>query len=180
MFSHRYVANRRVVITVILLGLLLLGAKVEKPWARATAQSFAAASPAPLPNTFGAQNTLVILVNFYDNTSQPYTTDQVNSMIFGTVNNFYYENSYQQVWLTGDIYGWFTIPLSYTVCDTSSLSSYANSAAAAAGANLSAYSRMVYVFPHNACGFTGGTARSSSDPPHVYINGNLMFSVVAH
>src|SRR6266702_2762661 len=155
MFSHRYVANRRVVITVILLGLLLLGAKVEKPWARATAQSFAPASPAPLPNTFGAQNTLVILVNFND-------------------------NSYQQTWLTGDVVGWYTVPLSYTVCDTTSLSAYANAAAAAGGADLTAYSRFVYVFPSNVCGFSGGTARGGDVPPHVYLNGTLALSVAAH
>src|SRR6266700_5386378 len=138
MFSHRYVANRRVVITVILLGLLLLGAKVEKPWARATAQSFAPASPAPLPNTFGAQNTLVILVNFNDRATQPYTAAQARDAIFGQVSNFFYENSYQQTWLTGDVVGWYTVPLSSTVCDSQKVASYAKAAAQAAGVNLAA------------------------------------------
>ena len=86
MFS-RIIANRQLVIAVIFVALLMLGANVEKLWPRAGAQSFTSTSPAPLPNTFGAQNTLVMLVNFYDNTSQPFTVDQVHSMIFGTTSN---------------------------------------------------------------------------------------------
>src|SRR5258708_1180603 len=74
----------------------------------------------PLPNTFGAQSTLVILVNFQDApTSQPYPAAVAQSVVFGTANSFILENSYQQTWLTGDVVGWYTIPLSSTTCNIS-------------------------------------------------------------
>ena len=177
------VANRRLIVTVALAGLLLLGANAEKLWPRATAQSSTSTSTAPLANTFGAQNTLVIMVNFYDNTAQPFTTAQVQDAVFGQASKFFYENSYGQTWLTGDVVGWFTIPLSYTVCDTATMATDANSAVTAAGVDLSLYSRLVYVFPHNACGFTGYTSRANMNlgyPPRVYLNGNLTFFVVPH
>src|SRR5712692_2517017 len=94
----------------------------------------------PLPYTFGAQSTLVILVNFQDApTNQPYTVADAQSLVFGSVNNFILENSYQQTWLTGKVVGWYTIPVSSTPCNISSIASYAQSAATAAGVNLSAY-----------------------------------------
>ena len=46
-----------------------------------------------LPNTFGAQKTLVILVNFSDNTTQPYTVATAQSVVFTTTSNFDLENS---------------------------------------------------------------------------------------
>jgi hypothetical protein len=120
-------------------------------------------STAPLPNTFGAQSTLVMLVNFQDAPSnRPYTVASAQSVVFGTGSAFFLENSYQQTWLTGQVVGWFTIPLSSTSCDTTSIASYADSAASAAGVNLSAYAHHVYAFPqNNNCGW--GACRSSAE-----------------
>ena len=53
------------------------------------------------PNTFGPQSTLVILMNFSDNSAQPYTTGFAESVTFTEVNNFDLENSYGQTSLTG-------------------------------------------------------------------------------
>jgi len=66
-------------------------------------------APAPLPNSFGDQRTLVILVNFRDNPTQLYTVDFANNVFFGTTSNFFLENSYQQTYLSGVIKGWYTI-----------------------------------------------------------------------
>jgi len=131
------------------------------------------------PNTFAAQKTLVMLVNFQDKATQPYTVATARSTVFNTTSNFDLENSFQQTWLTGDVYGWFTIPLSSTVCDSSSIASYAKQAASAAGVNLSAYTHYVYAFPQNACtwwglGSVGGT------PSNAWINGSLALMVVGH
>ena len=134
-----------------------------------------------LPNSLGEQKVLVVLVNFQDSpSSQPYSVSQVRDMVFGSVNNFFLENSYQQTWLTGDVYGWFNIALNSTGCDTANIGKYANAAAEAAGANLLSYSRFVYVFPRNSCGFNGYTAQTNGGPPRVYLNGNMTFSVAAH
>src|SRR6266849_1132978 len=140
------------------------------------------APTAPLPNTFGAQSTLVILVNFQDApTNQPYTVAYAQSVVFGTTSSFILENSYQQTWLTGDVVGWYTIPVSSTTCSIWSIANYAQAAASAAGINLSSYTRYVYAFPENsACGF-GGASNVGGSPSQSWINGDGMEThIVAH
>src|SRR6202040_3472202 len=89
------------------------------------------------------------------------------------------ENSYGQTWLTGDVFGWYTIALSSTVCDYSTLATQAKSAAAAAGVNLSNYPRHVIAFPDNACGWWGlGTV--GGNPSTAWINGSFELMVVGH
>jgi hypothetical protein len=62
-------------------------------------------------------------------------------MVFGTVSDFFEENSYGQTWLNGDVYGWYTIDLDSTVWNLDWIANKANSAATAAGVDLSAYTR---------------------------------------
>ncbi len=132
-----------------------------------------------LPNTFGAQKTLVILVNFQDKATQPYTPDTARNIVFNTTSNFDLENSFQQTWLTGDVYGWYTITLDSTVCDFGQIAIYAKQAATAAGVNLSAYTRYVYAFADNACGWWGlGTV--GGNPSQAWINGSLALKRVGH
>ncbi len=131
------------------------------------------------PNTFGSQKTLLILVNFHDKTTQPYTPAQAQSVAYTTTSNFYKENSFQQTWLEGDVAGWFTIALSSTVCDTSTLASYAKQAAAAAGYTLSNYKRLIYGFPQNSCGWWGMGSVGGS-PSQSWINGTFSLKVVGH
>lgn len=132
------------------------------------------------PNTFGEQKVLVLLVNFQDKQTQPWTVSQVQSTVFGTVNNFYRESSYQQTWLTGDVYGWYTLPISSSTCDTSAIATYAKQAATAAGVNLSAYNRLVYAFPSlSTCGFTGASTVGGS-PSQSWINGSMTLRTVGH
>jgi len=138
---------------------------------------------AALPNTFGAQSTLVILVNFQDNTTQPYTLTNAHDVVFGSngsVTMFDIENSYQQTWLTGDGVGWYTLPMSGSTCDYNSIASYANQAATAAGVNLSNYSHYVYAFPNEtSCGWWGlGTIGGS--PSQAWINGSFALKVISH
>jgi len=66
------------------------------------------------PFTFGPQSTLVILFNFQDLATQPYTPASAESVTFNQVNNFYVENSYGQTSLGGTVVGWFTIAASRT------------------------------------------------------------------
>lgn len=125
----------------------------------------------PVPNTFGTQSVLVMLINFQDDAVQPYTIADAQNVFFGTVNSFMQESSYGQTSLTGDVVGWYTIPVSVTTCDTSQIASYAQSAATAAGVNLSNYTRYVYAFPLNsACGF-GGSSTVGGNPSQSWING---------
>jgi hypothetical protein len=131
------------------------------------------------PNTFGEQKVLVILVNFQDKQTQPFSASQAHNVVFGTANSYFQEASYQQTWLSGDVYGWYTIPVSSTTCDTAAIATYAKQAATAAGVNLSAYRRYVYAFPSISCGFTGQGSVGGS-PSQAWINGSMQLRTIGH
>jgi hypothetical protein len=138
-------------------------------------------SSIPVPNTFGAQSTLVILVNFQDYAVQPYAIADAQNMFFGTANNFFVESSYGQTSITGDVVGWYTIPDSITTCDAYKIATDAQSAAVAAGANLSNYTRYVYAFPYNSvCGWAGAS-NVGGKPSQSWINyDTLQLHVIDH
>jgi hypothetical protein len=135
----------------------------------------------PVPNTFGSQSVLVILVNFQDDAIQPFTNADVQNAVFTTANNYITENSYGQTSLTGDVVGWYTIPDSITTCNMSQIATDAQNAAAAAGTNLSNYTRYVYVFPYNnVCGWAG-SSYVGGKPSQSWINdNNLDIHVIDH
>jgi hypothetical protein len=153
------------------------GVRVGDTLALDSAGSSVTLAPA-LPNTFGEQRTVVILVNFRDAPTQPYTLADARSVLF-TTSDFYYEGSFQQTWLTGDVFGWFTIGLDSTVCDSTQISALARAAATAAGVNLSSYGRYVYAFPKNACTWWG-LGSLGGNPSQAWINGSLQLRVVGH
>ena len=133
-----------------------------------------------VPNTFGAQQTLVILVNFQDTPIEPFTPDSVRTAFFTTTSNFWLENSYQQTSLAGDVAGWFTIAYNSTGCDSSSIANLAEAAATAAGYNLSAYTHHVYVFPsNNYCGW-GGLSTVGGNPSKAWLNGTIDLAFTSH
>jgi M6 family metalloprotease-like protein len=137
-------------------------------------------SSIPVSNTFGVQSTLVILVNFQDDAVQTYSVTDVQNAFFTAANSFITENSYGQASLTGDVVGWYTIPVSVTTCDISQIATAAQNAASAAGVNLSAYTRYVYFFPqNNACGFSGAS-QVGGNPSQSWINNTLAPYVINH
>ena len=101
--------------------------------------------------------------------------------MLNTTNSYDYEASYQQTTLTGDVAGWFTIAETSAGCNYSNISSQAQQAAAAAGFALANYSRFVYVFPANGCGWWGlGTVGGT--PSHAWVHARYGFNltVVGH
>ena len=137
--------------------------------------------PAPAKAaTTGEQRTAVILVNFQDLATQPVTKAAAHALVFGGVSDFYWEASYQKTFFSGDAFGWFTVPVSRSVCDIHLLAREADKAATAAGADLAAYDRVIYLAPDNACsgtGYNSGTAR----PTRTWIFSNLPDAgVIAH
>ncbi|MGZ4818357.1 MAG: NEW3 domain-containing protein, partial [Terriglobales bacterium] len=94
--------------------------------------------------------------------------------------NFDMENSQNQTWLTGDVFGWYTLAMSMSSCDTNTLASLAKQAATAAGVSLNNYKRIVYGFPQsNGCGWSGlGTV--GGNPSSAWINGSFNLLVVGH
>ncbi len=136
---------------------------------------------AVLPNTFGAQKTVVILVNFQDKpTEQPWTVDQARSVMFGTLSDYFRENSYGQAWLSGEAYGWYTIALDSTNCDTTLIANKANSAAMTSGVDLSAYTRYVYIFPRNSGCTWSGVGTVGGSPSQAWIHGTLELKTIGH
>ena len=131
------------------------------------------------PNTFGQQRTVVIMVNFQDDTSSPTNFTDASNVTFDQVNDYFRANSYGQTSITGDVFGTFTIAMSGSVCDVNQLASLADSAASNAGVNLNNYTRRVYSFPRNACTWWGlGTV--GGNPSRAWIKGTYSLKVVAH
>ena len=91
------------------------------------------------PNTFGEQKVAVILINFQDNASVPYGWSEASTVTFQTVSDFFRESTYGKTWLTGDVFGWFTLPMSSASCDYNQMSNLADQAATASGVNLSQF-----------------------------------------
>jgi hypothetical protein len=137
-------------------------------------------TPAPVPNTLGEQRTLLILVNFSDAPTQPYTPDAARSMMFDTTSRFYLENSFEQTWLGGDVAGWFTIATTSTVCDTGAILTQAEAAASASGINVAAYQHLVYAFPQNDACLFWGRSSVGGNPSRAWINGDFELGVTAH
>lgn len=129
--------------------------------------------------TLGTQRVLVIPVNFQDDTTQPFTVDAMRDAVFGTVDTHFRESSFAQTWLEGEVLPWRTIAMNKTVCDADKLASLADQAAQQGGTNLGAYARKLYVFPRNACTWSGlGNVGGSST--RAWSNGRLTTIVIGH
>lgn len=115
---------------------------------------------APNPWATGPKKVLVILVNFTNDTSQPYTVAQAQNTMFGasgSVAAYYNETSWGSTTLTGNVTPWLTLPMAKpTTCDTGNIQTKATTAAQNAGYVLANYNFPMYVFPHiSACGWAG-------------------------
>lgn len=102
--------------------------------------------PTRFPTT-GEQKTLVLMVNSVNNPVTPYTADQIRNMIFNTtnpssVNNYYKETSFNKTFLSGDVFGWYSIT---ATCDDILISSLAKTKARDAGVNVDNYTRTIYI-----------------------------------
>lgn len=137
-------------------------------------------TPGVLANTTGEQRTLVLMANFQENpTEQPLTVEQARALVLGQVSDFFYENSYQQTTLAGDVHGWLTLPVSNMVCDLYAAGNAADQAATAAGIDLSSYTRIVYLFTKTPCNVSG-MATVGGLPSRSYINGQFTADNIAH
>lgn len=154
------------------------GVQVGEALALASGNTNVQALSAALPNTLGEQRVLVMLVNFQDNPQkQPFTIDFARAEVFSKTDRFFRENSYGQTWLTGDVFGWYTIPLDSTVCNYSQLATLARQAATNAGFDVSSYDRYVYGFPRNACNWSGLATLGGSN---AWINGGFSQTTISH
>ncbi len=107
----------------------------------------------------GSKRVAIVLVNFSNDASQPYTPEYAGGVAFNNTNSvaaYYAASSYGQLTLAGDVFGWYTVPETNATCATDTWASSAASVAAAAGVTLSAYDNIVYAFPTvSSCGWAG-------------------------
>jgi hypothetical protein len=139
------------------------------------------ATPSVAPVATGAKRVAVILMNFSDNTSQPYTPAFAVGIAFTNADSvaaFYNGNSWGKLTISGDVFGWYTIPNTSTTCDYDAWGTAADAAATAAGVNLSSYDHLVYAFPHVLSCTWGGTGYMPGSKS--WNNGAMNTYLVAH
>ncbi|MBD3584307.1 cadherin-like domain-containing protein [Salinimonas sp. HHU 13199] len=143
-------------------------------------ENTATSSDAALTGTTGEQKVLVLMLNFQDNTSaRPWAMQEVENMVFGRVNDYYQETSYGQTWLTGDVRGFYTLPIN-TTCDYFGLDRYAQQVAEDNGIDLSQYQRLVYMLPKNENCTWRGQGTVGGNPSRAWLNGELNLLTIGH
>ncbi|MGP8306656.1 Ig-like domain-containing protein [Vibrio sp. YIC-376] len=131
-------------------------------------------------STTGQQDTLVMLLNFQENPNdQPISVSEATDLVFGEVNSFYQENSYGKTWLSGQVLGWYTLPLSNQVCDTASQRDEADALALQDGVDVNDYQRIIYIVSGTAC-LEGGIGTMDTLPTRAYIHNTVDARVIAH
>ena len=122
-----------------------------------------------------------VLINFTDLATRPYTTSQVASALYGSATSakaYFEEESKGRMTVSGAVFGWYTINATTTGCNWSNWMTLGTAAANAAGANLAAYTNVMFIFPGTSqCGFAGigyvpGTI--------TMLNGTLSVQVMTH
>jgi hypothetical protein len=66
-------------------------------------------SAAPAPKTLGQRKVAVLLVNFQNDQRELIDSATASSEIFGDTNSYYEENSYGNLSIVGDVYGYLTL-----------------------------------------------------------------------
>ncbi|TSC65392.1 MAG: gametolysin peptidase M11 family, partial [Microgenomates group bacterium Gr01-1014_80] len=123
--------------------------------------------------TTGIQKTVVLLVNFDNDRSEPVSAEEIRQIMFGQTGNsaftYYKENSFSKTYFQGDVFGWFTIP-GTADCRYWDWTTQAEKAASDSGINISSYPRRVYVFPTTNCPYGGmGTIGGNPSMSWIYL-----------
>jgi Gametolysin peptidase M11 len=129
----------------------------------------------------GTRTVAVILFNFAGDQRRPYTVEQVRRVMFtgeASLNAYLRESSFGQAGISGDVFGWFTIPDQTRDCRFGQWGRAAQASAALAGVDLHAYQHRVLVFPKvRDCEWTGMAELPGSV---TWINGELTVRTVGH
>ncbi len=129
----------------------------------------------------GTRKVAVVLLNFTNNRTQPWTASQVRGVVFDgadSANNFYREASGGAVGLSGDVFGWYAINADSTSCNVATWRTAATAAATAAGVNLTGYQHVVYAWPYTgACPWAGMAGMPGT---MTFINGSMKAGTVGH
>ena len=128
-----------------------------------------------------AKSFALILINFTDLKTQPFTKSAAQAALTGSSGSlkaFYEEESKGRMTVTGTAYGWYTIDATTTGCDWRAWHTLAYNAAAAAGVNFASFSNVIFAWPQtNQCGFAGVAYVPGV---YSYLNGTLSVQVMSH
>ncbi len=114
------------------------------------------------PAVVDTKSLLVIMVNFTNDTSQPFTKADVHNSVFvnpDSTNALIKEGSFNKTSLTGAVTNWLTINSTSTDCAWPAPGTWANladQAAISAGHNVSSYNHVMYMFPPTSSCTHGG------------------------
>ncbi|MDQ2827357.1 MAG: Ig-like domain-containing protein, partial [Actinomycetota bacterium] len=148
-----------------------------------------AAAAAPIS---GQRRIAVVLFNFTNNASRPFTAADALARVFtggDSANGYYQEASNGALSLVGrnspagDVFGWYTIPQTNFTCDQIGWGNAARSSAASDGHDLSVYDNVVYVFPKTTSCSWAGLAYIGGGPygmGEAWSNGYLDTGVITH
>lgn len=128
----------------------------------------------------------VLLVNFAQQPSEPWTKDAVRDLYFGnshSVASYYAELSEGQLSISGSVFGYLKVRTDRSGCYFKDWAAAARSAARSAGVSLGSFTNIVYVFPYQrTCWWNG----FSADGPKgelgrdSWVNGLLTLYVAVH
>lgn len=180
--------------------LLALGSAADATTARAGFDKVVGAAKSGSPHAAlvsGPRKVGVILFNFSGDSRQPWSVAGARSEVFTgsqSANTFYEEESYGGISLTGDlradgdVFGWFTINAPTGGCPYQEWAQKADQAATNAGAVLSDYQNLIYMFPQqNSCPWIGlagvgggGGPAGGNGPVGALISGDNGVGVIIH
>lgn len=136
---------------------------------------------APAAASTGAKKLAVLLLKFSESQSEPWTVAQANGIVFSNNNsvaNYFAEESYGLMTVSGDVFGYFVISIDTSACNYTDIGNKARTAATNAGVNLSTYTQIQYVFPNlSSCGWAGLAYVPGRDS---WINNALNLRVSGH
>jgi chitodextrinase len=136
---------------------------------------------ASAPAWTGSRRLAVILVNFSNNTSKPFSRAYVNGIVFSNANSvraYFAEESGGAVQLTGTVFDWARIPVSNATCDFGGFEAAAKASLTARGVDVSTYTNFVIVFPQtDACAWRG---MAYLPGPTAWLNGTPSLRTTAH
>lgn len=135
--------------------------------------------PPPPPPGPAVKRVAVVLINFTNDTSQPWTTEEARTIAFdgpGSTAAFFVEASYGKQTIAGDVYGWWTVPYTNSPCDTLAWKNAARARALEQGVNLDTdYDIVSLVWPRTtACGFNSRAGTFHNGDFDVYAHAHEM------
>ncbi|HVM30985.1 MAG TPA: hypothetical protein VM305_09505 [Candidatus Limnocylindrales bacterium] len=146
-------------------------------------QVVASTSTSGTSGTSATKRVAVILFNFANDQTQPYTTAFAAGIAFNNADSvaaYYSENSLGKWGMTGQVFGWYTIASSNSSCSYSTWANEARALAAVDGYADSQFDNVVYGFPRTSACSWNGLANLPGRNSWLNGTGGMTLRVMAH